>query len=307
MFDTYLDIMQSHGLKWFYGVTLGGGTLLLLFTGWLWWHYSYLNPQTVFWAAVNNNLIIDGVTRHTERQENGASHDRYDQISLGAHNMVKSVETITQTESANQKNVVASESIATPEANFSRYTKIETGSKTADGKPADFSKVINQWSKQELGQGVNGGFADAIFDVVPFAHLNASQRSEVVLDMQRDDTYGIDFTAVSKTRKNGRLYYSYDANIAPDKYIKLLKQVDAMIGLNQLKSLDPAQYQGSNAVQVKITVDAMAHQLSSVSYVGSTNMETYSAWGASRNDALPANTISQAALQAKLNAVVSGQ
>lgn len=307
MFDTYLDILQSRGLAWFYGVTLGGGMLLTLFTGWVWWHYSYLNPQTVFWGAVNNNLIIDGVTKRTERKDNSGVRDRYDQISLGAPNLVKSVETISQSQTAQDKNVIVSETIGTPEANFNRYTKIETTTKTPDGKLPDFSKVVNQWSKQELGKEASGAFADAIFDVIPFAHLNAQQRRDVINTMKHDETYKVDFDAVGKTRKNGRLYYDYNVSIAPDKYITILKQVDGAMGLNQLKSLDPAQYQGSGLVEIKVTVDARAHQLESISYVGSDNKQTYSAWGVRRNESLPTSTISMADLQAKLNAVVNGQ
>jgi hypothetical protein len=166
---------------------------------------------------------------------------------------------------------------------------------------------VNQWSKQELGTSANGTFAETIFDIIPFARLKATQRHQLVGEMQRDNTYGIDFGSVQKARKSGRLYYGYDASIAPDKYVSLLKQVDSMMGLNQLKNLDPSQYQGSRPVQVKIIVDAMAHQLAALEYTGTQREVTYSAWGAARDGLLPTNTISQADLQAKLNAVVNGQ
>ena len=307
MFDTYLDIAQSRGLAFFYGVTLGGGTLMILLMSWLWWHYSYLNPQTVFWSAVNNNLVVNGVTKHTASQDNTGKLEQYDQISLGAPNLVKSVATLTQTGANEQKNAVVTETLGTPSVNFSRYTKIETSAKTSNGKAPDFSKVVNQWSKQELGTSANGSFAEAIFDIIPFARLSAAQRHEVLNGMQRDNTYGIDFGAVQKARKDGRLFYGYDASIAPDKYVSLLKQVDSMMGLNQLKNLDPSQYQGSRPVQVKIIVDAAAHQLAALEYTGTQREVTYTAWGASRDGILPTNTISQADLQRRLNTVVNGQ
>lgn len=306
MFDYYLDLALSWGKAVFYGVTLGVGTLLLFFTGWLWWHYNYLNPQTVFWASFNNNLIINGVTKHTVSQDNSGKLDQYDQLNLGAHNLVKTVSTVTQQNRAS-KSVVVTETIGVPEANFSRYTKIDTDQKTAAGNPLNFGKVLNVWSKQDLTAGGNGTFADAVFDVIPFSHLNASQRQQVIHDAQQNETYKIDFGAVSKARKNGRLYYGYEAEVAPDKFVTLIKQVDALMGLNQLKNLDPSQYQGGNPIKVRISIDARAHQLESITYTGTARQESYSAWGAQIITDLPGNTVTQANLQSKLNAILNGQ
>ncbi len=307
MLDDYLDQMLSRGTAMFYGVTIGGGMLLLLLCGWLWWHYSYLNPQTVFWDTVNNNLIISGVTKRTVTQDNSGKLDQYDQIGLGAQNMVKSIATVTQNGENNQKSTVVTQTVGTPSANFARYTKIDTTQKTVNNTTLDFSKVINQWSKEDLNGNAEGTFANAIFDVVPFAHLNAAQREQVVNDAKSGKVYDVDFDNVEKDRKDGRLFYAYSVAITPDKYINLLKQVDGMMGLNQLKNLDPSQYQGGAPIQVKIIIDAKAHQLASVIYVDNQRQETYSAWGAQFDTSLPDKTIGKTDLQTKLNVILSGQ
>lgn len=305
MFDEYLEWAQSRGQALFYAVCLGGGTLLLALSFWLWWHYQYLNPQNVFWGAVNNNLIINGVTKQTKSVGSSESLDQYEQISLGASNTVKSVATITQ--EGDNKSTVVTETLGTPKANFARYTKIETNQKTKDGKNPDFSPVLQQWSKSEIDGTSSGMFATAIFDALPFAHFNAQQRKQVIGDMKQQKVYDIDFTKVGKERKNGRLYYIYDTKIAGEKYIALLKQVDSMMGLNQLKALDPTQYEGGAPVQLKITVDAIAHQVSSLTYVENNRTSTYSGWGVQQNFLSPDKTISQDELQAKLNGILGGQ
>ncbi len=307
MLDDYLDRFMSRGAAVFYGFALGGGMLMLVISSWLWWHYSYLNPQTAFWAAINNNLITNDVSKRTVTKDNTGSLDQIDHISLGAQNLVRSIGTVTQTQANGQKSVVVSETIGTPKANFARYTKIETDQKNPAGGPLDFKPVINQWSKQDLGGSTNGSFADAIFDAIPFANLNAQQRHQVVHNMQQEDTYKIDFTKVEKKRADGRLYYFYTATVAPDKYVTLLKQVDNLMNLNQLKNLDPAQYQGSQPIQLLIGVDARAHRLSSVNYQDSSRLEAYSDWGVPQNGSLPTNTINQSVLQAKLNSILNGQ
>lgn len=303
MLNDYLDLLQSRGRKLFYGVTLGGGLLLCVLTGWIWWHYHYLNPQNVFWGAVNNNLIINGVTKHTEGKTEGETLNQYEQITLGADNFVKTQVTRSQGE---PKSTIVTETIGTPQANFARYIKVDTSEKSTKGQPFDFGPVFQLWSKTELSSTAGeGSFATAIFDVIPFAHFNSSQRNQVVKSMKDSEVYTIDFDKVSKERKNGRLYYSYDTSINPGKYIALLKQVDSMMGLNQLKELDPSQYQGGEPVQLKITIDAKSHQLASLTYANNNSVIEYSSWGAAAKLQLPDKVVTQDELQTKLNSILA--
>lgn len=303
MLNDYLELWLSHGKRLFYGVTVGGGLLLCLLTGWIWWHYHYLNPQNVFWGAVNNNLIINGVTKHTEGTTEGEKLNQYEQITLGAQNFVKTQVTRSQED---PKSTIVTQTLGTPQANFATYTKIDTAQKSTTGQALNFDSVLRTWSKADVGATAGeGSFATAIFDVIPFSHLNSSQRNQVVKSMKDSEVYTIDFNKVSKERKNGRLYYSYDASINPGKYIALLKQVDSLMGLNQLKELDPSQYQGGEPVQLKITVDAKAHQLASLTYASNNSVIEYSSWGVSGKLQLPNKVVTQAELQAKLNAILS--
>jgi hypothetical protein len=305
MLNDYLERQLAAGKSRFYGITVGGGVLLLVFSGWLWWHYSYLNPQTVFWSAFNNNLVLTGVTKHTTSGDTNTKLDQFDQISLGAHNVVRTVATSTQ--NGANKNIVVTEGVGTPDAGYLRYAKIETSQKTTAGQPLNFKPVIGLWGQQSTATTTSSAFADAIFDAFPFANLSASQRQQVVASTKSEKVYDIDFTKVTKERQNGKLYYTYNVALSPDKYVQLLKQVDGFMGLNQLKNLDPTQYQGTAPVQLSVKLDAYGHQLAIVTYVGDARQEEYSAWGAQIIPDIPSGAISQTVLQTKLNGILSGQ
>ncbi len=301
MLDYYLERLQERGTAFFYGLTLGGGTLLLFFSGWLWWHYFYLNPQTVFYSSVDNGLVTTGVTKQTVSKASDGSVSQDDQITLGAQNLVKTVTVVTQTPKQAAPSVVTTEAIGTPDDSFIRYSAINAGKTTSLGPVAAI------WSKQPVSESGSGVFENAIFDVFPVAHLPALERQKVMDSVKKGDIYKTDFKAVTKERKNGRLYYIYNVSLVSDKYAALLKQVDAAMGLNKLKTLDPSQYQGSEPVLMRVKVDAAGHQLQSVSYVANNRVQTYSVWGASRKITVPTKSVTPNELQAKLNAVLNQQ
>lgn len=303
MLDYYLDVFLSRGKRVFYGVTVGGGLALIVLTSWLWWHYSYLNPQNVYWAAISNNLATSGVTKKTTTAGTNSQIEQYDQITLGSQNLVRSVTTTNQTGAEATK--VVTEAIGTPTDSFSRYTSISTNRKNSAGQPLNFEPAINKWSKLNASASGSGAFASAVFDAIPIANLTASQRADVMKSIRQGNTYKTDFTKVGKERKNSRLYYKYAVEIAPDKYVELLKQVDGFMGLNQLKNLDPAQYQGSAPVQLTVVIDAVGHQLATVTYSDNARQVDYSAWGVVGKIDVPKDTISQADLQTKLSEILN--
>lgn len=306
MLNDFLDRAQSRGPGWFYGVSLGGGVLLLIFTFWLWWHYFYLNPQNVFWSAVNNNLTISGVTKHTKSADESASIDQYEQISLGAQNVVRTVSTSTQEV---PKSTVVKQTIGTPDANYIRYEKIDIEAKSKDGPKPDFSEISSKWGVSKTAETNSGAFVTALFfDLIPFGRLDAQQRQTVVGNMKNGEVYNIDFDKVAKERSGkGRLYYIYDASVSAGKYIDIIKQIDGYMGLNQLKQLDPSAEQTGVPLKVKIKIDAVSHQFSSVTYVDNNQTIDYSAWGAALKITIPEQTIQQAELQQQLNNILGAE
>lgn len=300
--DSYL---AGRGRR-FYQITIGGGVVLLLGCFWLWWHFGYLGNQSVFWGAMTNNLRIAGVTKENKSSAQGQGFQQTDQIVLGAQNVVKSVGVVSETNNNQEVSRVVTETLATPNANFSRYTAIKTSQVGQNGKPFNFGPVLNVWAKQDANSG-NNAFTQAVLDIAPLANLSPKQQQQVIAQMKRDNTYQVDFNAVTKRTVSGKTIYDYNVNVSAEAYFKTAKLIDAMMGLNQLKSVDPAQYKNAQPVQFVFSVDARAHQLAGITYVSNQRTETFSNYGAQPKIDIPSKTITGAELQARLAKIVTGQ
>jgi hypothetical protein len=306
MADYYMEQLQQLDKPWFYRVAWIGGTALFILAGYLWWNVASVQPNNVFWGTINNNLVITGVTKKTITNEENGSLNQYQQVSLGSQNVIKTIATVEQkaTDAASTK--VITESIATPNADFARYTSIQTSEKTPNNQPLDFGTALNVWSKNEVAAG-GGTFSEALYGLFPLSFIQGNQRQQIVKDMQKNKVYEIKPDSLKKHRQNGRLIYDYTIAVNPEQYVKSLKAVDAASGLNQLKDVDPSQYAGSQAVEVQVSIDAHAQQLVSITYPDNSRQEEYSGYGIFRPVTLPENAIKQTELQEKLNRILNAQ
>jgi hypothetical protein len=80
----------------------------------------------------------------------------------------------------------------------------------------------------------------------------------------------------------------------------LLKQFGSMVGLRQLEGLDPAQYEGAQALQFKLTVDVWSQRLTGIEFAGGERIETTGGFGINYDVELPQDSIPVEELQAKL-------
>lgn len=299
MLRQWIDQRAGADPKRYYWVTVGGGVALLLFSGWVWWHFTYLNPENVFWGALQNNLQLSGVTKQVSSEEN-AKIEEYAQISLGSVNAVKSVASVTQ----NDNFKVVTETVGTPNANYTRYTQIKTPQKKKDGQPLDFSKVVNRWGKLELGGQASSKFSEVLYSGIPVSRLN-KQAAQAVLKTMKTEVYQVDFAKVGKKRQQGRLEYEYKVKIAPASYVAMLKQLDALNNLKQMQQLDPAQYQGSEQIEITVVINAQGRQISRVTYDASGRQENYRAYGARPSWTVPETNLASRDLEQEVNQAFS--
>lgn len=277
------------------------GLLILAISLWFWWSKVYKDPERTFWAAINNNLVITGATKHITSKDNSSTLDQYQQLSLGANNASKSYITIEQSTGA-QKSKVISETIGTPDAEFAKYNVINSTS--PKGKKAlNFGAVVGLWSKQSVEEAGKSSFAEAVFDAVPFALLSSTQRSDVLTTMQQQKVYTVDYGSIQRRTKDGRQLYDYTVSVSPEQYVKVLKMIDKYMGLKQLEGVDETQYANSQPFQIKVSVDVLARQLANISYVGNDRSEDISAYGARVDLQLPTVTVPPSEIQKRLNKV----
>ena len=194
--------------------------------------------------------------------------------------------------------------IGTPTADYVQYTSIKTGQTGKDGKPLDYSKVLNSWGKNDAGKQTSGqAYNQSALGVVPFGNLSRSQRRELVDLMQAKSTYKTDFGKTTRKLTNGRPTYTYDVTVNAEAYIGLLKKYATMVGLNQLAQTNPEDFRTTAPLEFKFTVDAWTRQISQIQYA-SGRTESYGSYGARKTHTpVPSKTLTMDELQQRVQAV----
>lgn len=289
-------------------VVIVAGIVILAIGGWLWWQNIYSTPERVFWGTISNNLVTTGVTKHIlpSSQGSGTTVDQYTRLSFGAQNMVRSQSILTQVGDTS-KSTVVTETAGTVDNDYARYLSIKTDQKGANGKPLDFTKIQGIWGKSAdatAGQPSSASyFREAILGLVPFAHFDATTRSQVIGYMHTNDVYNVDFSKTQKTKQNGKSAYVYTVNIMPKAYAALLVDLNKRLGLGPLNGLDPSSYEGAAPIKTEFTIDKNARQLISVKYLSNNQEEDYSGYGLSVPFTLPTQTVPISELQNRIQSI----
>lgn len=293
---------NPYTLRWL----CGGGLLLFILFGWLWWHFAFTSPQRVFWRMINNDLSLTGVTRHVVQKGGSTDLDQTTRLRYGSQNAVQT--SISLSEKSNQgMTVVRTEGIGTQNYDYSRYASITTPLKTATGKSPDFSKILNVWGKSPdpvKGQPAPVQYlSQAALGLVPFVNLNSASRSRVVKQMQSQKVYTVDFGSVSTQSPNGRKVFVYKVSINPAAYAGVLQQVLKAAGLSSASNLDPSAYQGNPPIKVTFYIDKLSAQLVKLSYDNNQQTETYSGYGIERPILIPSKTVPIVELQKAVQSI----
>jgi hypothetical protein len=289
-------------VKGLVGVILVGALAVLIFGGWLWWHYIYQNPERVFWGALEQSMSTPGVTKRTEQASEAGKLDQTTQLALGSQNYAHTLTTLSQPGPNKQQQSVTTETLGTLSAQYVRYSNVKTGTR-ADGKKPDLSKVENIWGKADVdakaSKSTNRMLSEALIGTVPVGNLTHPQRQELMNLARNKKVYDTDFT-VKNQREQGHKVYVYSVKVQPEAYVSMLRIFAKQVGLGDLAELDPANYKGVPAVPVEFSVDPITRQIIKVAFKdGSGRNETYSSYGALPNITPPAQTIPLRELQAR--------
>lgn len=303
MSQTFDELSQKPTVyAWLYGV----GILLLLLSAWLWWTKVLVQPERVFWGAVQNNLTAAGVTLEVSSKDSTTTDKQVIHYSLGATNKAQAIRTLTQ-----GGTIIKTESVGTIDKTFTKYTSIKTDKKSKDGKPLSFKDVLNVWaestedneSAQLLPQAALGLALPLGAVPMPIGQLTPEKREDIINEMRNRTLYQTSYGDVKKEHKNGRLLYTYDVAMQPVLYLKIMKSFAEAAGLKNLENIDPNDYAGRSSLQLQLTIDARSHQLVKVANKSQGYEQRYSGYGISANPAIPAKAISQAELQKRLGAI----
>lgn len=270
--------------------------LLLIVSVSLWWFlvYNRPDPSKLFWSMLEKSLATESVTIESSQEQQGTEVRQVARYQLGARSLAHSATVITQEGTA-----VKSEMVATPLTDYTRYTQIETASRGANGKPLDFSKLLNTWSKGQEGAGEL--FNQALFDnVVLHANLTAGQREKLIHQMRTDQVYEIEGKPTKRVNKDtGRHEYVYKVKVQYIPYVRLLKQFANQVGLHNFDDIDPNSYSGTPPFETILAIDVRSRHLTSVEQTNGQQPQKYGGYGIPVRIDIPKQAISEDELKAR--------
>lgn len=276
--------------------------IIFIVSGVMWWRQVYNNPRRVFETMLSNNLSTQGVTRSSKTVNQGAPIDKTEQISFVPQIASRTLVIVDQQGQEGESTKITSESIGTLNEDYSRYIKIETSQKNEQGKPLDYSKVVNIWGKSDPAQGEAQNFSQAALGLIPFANLDAETRDKVLELLRVKKAYEVDYSKVEPRKVDNKSALVFPVKVNTASYVEALKIIAKATGLGDTPGLDPAQYKEQAPIDIKIVVDKHSRHILEVDY-GQNQKEQYSAYGLSLPIELPGSSIPISELQQKVQEI----
>jgi len=277
-------------------------SIIFIISGVMWWRQVYNNPRRVFETMLSNNLSTQGVTRSTKSVSQGAPIDKTEQISFVPKMASRTLVNVEQQGQNGESTKITSESIGTLNEDYSRYISIKTTQKNTEGKPLDYSKIINIWGKSDPSQGEAQNFSQAALGLIPFANLDAITKDKVLALLKAKNAYDVDYSKVEPKKVDNKSALVFPVKVNTASYVEALKIIAKATGLGDTPGLNPEQYKDQAPIEIKIVVDKHSRNILEVDY-GQSQVETYSAYGLSLPIELPSKTIPINELQQKVQEI----
>ncbi len=280
------------------------GIVIFVLCGFLWLNYLHKDTTNVFNGMLRGSLSTAGVTKTVSEKSEGSDFSQITQLQIGAENFSRGRTRLTQ-EVNGQANIVVTETIGTPNADFVRYADIQVPN---DPKLQEqYKKASGIWGKSittDDGSFKARYFSEAllILGIVPIGNVSAAQREELLTYLKDNKVYTIDpLKEIKKESIDGREVYVYPVKLKLQAYVTYLQKFAGAIGLGEVPGLDPEAYAGAADTSIEMAIDPISRQLLRVTYADNPNRtETYGSYGVLADDKLPEDTISLSELQSKV-------
>ena len=272
--------------------------------------YSQPDPAQLFRKTFLQSLATSGVTIQSDQKAQNAEARQTVQYSFGAFNISRTLTTLQQ-----NNTTITDELIGTPTTNYTRYVGIQTNQRGANGKPLNFSSILNVWATSAVPgpnkiSNTSPLFSQAVLGVglpvggtaLPIANLPPAARNKLVRLALTGGAYTVDYKKVKIQKRAGRLQYVYPVSVAPEAYATFMKEAAKAMGLRDLNGLDPASFHGQSALQMALTVDVRSAHLVAAQLGGaaSSYRQSYGSYDVPVMASLPTHTISMNELQQRL-------
>lgn len=264
-----------------------------------WKYHKISQPTVVFDRMLETMLTTSSVTKRISQEEGGQKLDQIVQLTTSPQGQVHSQNILDQGAAT-----ITTESIGTPNKDYIRYKAIATDQKNAAGKAFDFTNVLSFWGQSGGDQESSAQlYNQTLLGAVPVARLQPDARQKLINQIRNDGVYNVDYANVKRSKTNGRPTHSYQVTVKPVPYINMLKTFVSLIGSDQLQDVDANLYTDTEELVFSFDIDVWSGQLTKVSYVGTSRVETYSAYGAFVLVEEPAEAIGLDELQSRLESI----
>ncbi len=275
------------------------GIAVVLLAGWFWLSHIFESPRAVFWGMFSNSLSTASVTRQVTETGGGQNLKETIILELGKNNIAQSNTVLSEGNS-----VVSTETIGTPQVDYTRYISAKTNQKTTAGKPINFSSIIGIWGKSTTG-GLSADpldhlFGQTLLGIVPIGNLPPIERTVLLNQMKTNKVFNANFSKIQHGKIKGRSVDIFQVSVSPVGYAQLLTAFAKDLGYQNVPELNPSNYRSDSALKVQFDINPASRQLVQISYPGSNHVELYGDYGVKPNIAIPNRTISTAALEQKL-------
>lgn len=292
-------------------LTFSQGVILLVIatialfgvSGYYWYKAVLTDPERLLSDMVDKSLQTSGMYRTVTQESSQSNMSQATYTGFSPKFAAQANTKLSELSLAGQTNV-ETETIGTKTADYVTYKGI-TVNQNSDLK--GLSDVIGVWGKNESKPeaGLPVSFLnEALFVAVPFGNLNADQRRQVKEVVDQTQLYKIDSTKLEY--HNGRPVMQYSIKLDPQNLVRVLAKYAEVTNAIDRAQLDPAAYEGSQAVDLKFEVDVLSRHLKSIEFVSAGRTERYSGYNARHGIVLPEKTIGVDELQTRLQNVEQG-
>lgn len=269
-------------------------------SGYFWWTRVFTDADRVFADMLANNFSSSSVTRRVVQQDQSSSIDQTVFLSFRPPEVTSQTRTVLSEKGpTRQTTTVTTETIGTENDDFVRYISAEGAEDLSVANNLD--DVLGVWGQRsadsELGDGVTF-LNEAAFSVVPFGNLPADQRNELLNLIDEKQVYK--YTQAKRDFVDGRYVYAYTVSIQPVALVEALAKYVELTGIGDSSQLNPASYEGAAALNLRMTVDILSRQLTTIEYLATGRTETIESRGVYHEITFPEQTIPFQELQNRL-------
>lgn len=263
----------------------------------MWYENIHKNPSNVFWAMVDNNLSIYGVSKTIEQSDkDGVGFKRLTRISFAPEFIVES-QTNLQQQVRKEKTAVVTRSITKNNKTVSSYKKI-TASNEKNTKKLE--SILGKWftddlSKDQIAETV-GLVPGYVAGSPPFLNIEHQTRQKLVEQIKNNEVYKVNYSGVKRSELSGKNTFEYEVSINVERYLLMLGELSKSSGID-ISPVNIDDYKSNPDLQLLMTVSVNGRQLLKVVDKQTGREELFSGYGAISRIDLPAPDIAKNELE----------